>query len=599
MRGFSVIILTFAFLAFLGYQLQKNAEFDVLEIISPIEFSIDLNNNGVKNDGEEIFLENLKTFSSKPSQNQTLLAKKLNISEEDALGLGFLAQNFAKERLGKKVKIMTKPRKTILTDNKNYETMLLEEGFAFSDKYINPDKIQKNIQQVKKLNLRIYNNKSLKYHKLTCKYGLLAHNSQILPFNQIPKEAKACNFCLCKQKHGVKPKLITKKDEANIPYASKPPDIFKNAGIEIYLPDLTSVLKLSNKCDTEFCTALLREINAAQASIDFAVYGYTKIPAIQSALENAQKRGVRVRFVYDIDGKNQNLYPDTLYLTTILKNNRADFAAEKKYQNIIMHNKFFIFDGKKILTGSANISNTDLSGFNSNAVILLDSLEAANAYSQEFEQMYSGKFHNAKQKIYGKENIKTDGGEFSVYFSPTDRITDTKIIPLVENAQEYIYMPVFLITHKELCSALIRAKNRGIDVKIIIDATNAHGHHSEHAILRQAGIKVKTENYAGKLHSKSIIIDDLYTVIGSMNFSKSGSDKNDENVLIIKNPDIAMFYKKFFQYLWARIDDKWLYKNARAESPDSIGSCFDGLDNDFDGKIDMHDESCKVFTPSK
>ena len=33
--------------------------------------------------------------------------------------------------------------------------------------------------------------------------------------------------------------------------------------------------------------------------------------------------------------------------------------------------------------------------------------------------------------------------------------------------------------------------------------------------------KVKTENLAGKLHSKSMIIDDLYTIVGSMNFSKS------------------------------------------------------------------------------
>ena len=105
---------------------------------------------------------------------------------------------------------------------------------------------------------------------------------------------------------------------------------------------------------------------------------------------------------------------------------------------------------------------------------------------------------------------------------------------------------------------------------------------------------VKTENYAGKLHSKSIIIDDKYLVIGSMNFSLSGENKNDENVIILENPELAKEYRIFFEYLWKKIPDKWLKMTARAESPDSAGSCSDGIDNDFDGNIDLKDEGCKV-----
>lgn len=85
----------------------------------------------------------------------------------------------------------------------------------------------------------------------------------------------------------------------------------------------------------------------------------------------------------------------------------------------------------------------------------------------------------------------------------------------------------------------------------------------------------------------------MYTIIGSMNFSRSGEGVNDENLLIIKDPQIAGFYKTFFQYLWKRIPDKWLKYNARAESLDSIGSCTDKIDNDFDGKIDSADDSCR------
>ena len=104
---------------------------------------------------------------------------------------------------------------------------------------------------------------------------------------------------------------------------------------------------------------------------------------------------------------------------------------------------------------------------------------------------------------------------------------------------------------------------------------------------------VKTENYAGKLHSKSIIIDDKYTIIGSMNFSKSGQYKNDENVVILESKQIAVFYKNFFNYLWHRINKYWLTHDVSAESIYSIGSCSDGIDNDYDGKTDTEDEGCR------
>ena len=90
-----------------------------------------------------------------------------------------------------------------------------------------------------------------------------------------------------------------------------------------------------------------------------------------------------------------------------------------------------------------------------------------------------------------------------------------------------------------------------------------------------------------------MIVDDKYTIIGSMNFSNSGENKNDENIVLIEDPEIAKFYKDFFLYQWNKIDDKWLYKNVRAESKESLGSCYDGLDNNYDGLTDLEDPACK------
>lgn len=592
LKGYSVLILVLTFFAFLIYQTQKSSDFIVLKINSPTEIVIDINKNGIEDNNEIIELKNIQSFSITPSEEQTKLAQKLKISSEDALGLGFLAENFAKETLlGKKVKLENKNTQ-IFVDNKNYENLLLNQGLAIKNRTNDSDtiqiiypQVQNNLEKVKKLNLRIFNNKSHKYHKLNCKYGLMAHNSQILSVFQLPKDAKPCKFCLLN-----KQKAKGKKQKAEfdkIPDIKSPATIFQTGSIKIFLTDFTRVLKPSNNCTTAVCKALVQEINSARSSIDFAIYGYTKIPAIQQALEEAQKRDVKVRFVYDLNSKNSNIYPDTLYLAKIFKNNQADMSED------IMHDKFFIFDNKTVLTGSANISNTDMSGFNSNAVILINSKILANIYSQEFEQMYGGKYHKLKSKISDKD-FEIDDTDFKVYFSPKDRAITKQVIPLINNAQKYIYVPAFLITHKDLSDSLINASKRGVSVKIILDATNTHTSSSKLKILRQNGIVVKTESYAGKLHSKSIIIDDTYTIIGSMNFSRSGESTNDENLLIIKNREIALFYKTFFQYLWVRIPDYWLKYNARAESPDSIGSCSDGIDNDFDGKIDKFDDGCKI-----
>lgn len=599
MKKTSIIIILGMFLAFLFYQAQKSTDFQILKVNSPTEIVVDLNQNGVKDEEETITIKNVQSFSTKPDKDQSELAKKLNITDEDAIGLGFLAQNYAKETLdGKKVKLKDK-NSQIIVDNKNYQTLLLNQGLAVKSykntNHQNASKIlQKNIKKVQKLNLVIINNKNHKYHKLTCKYGLIAHNAQILPASQLTKDAKPCNFCLVNYKHKKDKKYCEqykqkhKYNEDEIPNVKSPPAVFKTNFITIFLTDLTTTPKPSNNCSTPVCKALLNQINSAQCSIDLAIYGYSKVPALEDALQRALTRGVKIRFVYDTDGSDKNIYPDTAHLTSILTNNNSDHLPP------IMHDKFFIFDNKTVLTGSANISNTDMSGFNSNAIILVESPKIANLYEQEFEQMYDGKFHKSKAKI--KDKRETIGNsDFSVYFSPKDRAITTQVVPLINGAQKYIYIPAFLITHKSLTDSLIAAHKRGVSVKIILDAANTHGSHSKFKQLRENKIPVKTENYGGKCHSKSVIIDDTYTIIGSMNFSNSGETINDENMIIIKNKEIALFYKTFFQYLWARIPDKWLKYNARAESPDSIGSCSDGVDNDFDGKIDKADDSCQLI----
>lgn len=594
----SLFIVVLLLILFVGYNLYSKTSYKVLKVYSPSSIAIDLNNNGKIDGNETLTVNGVECFISKASDMQKELADSIGIDEETALAMGYFAETYAKNLLAEKrhvkIKNLENGSVEIYFDGKDYAKLINTSAYALKDgKPINEQAFKKQVEIVKKAQLKIYNNKSDKYHRLNCKYGQMAHDAVILPKNQIPKTAKACKFCENVIKKTKQPKKEDKNTQEKAIIKKITSQSFKisQGNIKLFLTDLTTNLTPHKRCTTDFCTTLAKQINCANSSIDMALYGYTDVVDVTNAINHAIQRGVSVRLVYDVNAQNSNFYPDTFELAKLIPDSKADYG-DSQYQSSIMHNKFFIFDKKTVLTGSANISFTDLSGFNSNAIVLINSPEIAQIYEKEFEQMYNNKFHNKKSKISNKENILLGDSIVSVYFSPTDRIITEKIIPLINNAHKYIYIPAFVITHKRFTQALINAKERGVEIHVILDATNARNQHTTHELLRKNHILVKTENYAGKMHAKSMIIDDNYLVIGSMNFSKSGENKNDENVLIIENPYLTKYYKDFFNYLWKKIPDTWLTKNAASESHDSLGSCFDGIDNDFDGKTDSADTGC-------
>lgn len=365
--------------------------------------------------------------------------------------------------------------------------------------------------------------------------------------------------------------------------------------------------KPSSSSRTSASQALITEINNTKSTIDFAIYGLDRQPDIYNALLNAQKRGVKLRWVTDMDEHGRNIYYDTKKLVQDIPYVKTDYDEKElanipdyqyklDYQGALMHNKFFVFNGQKVFTGSTNISSSCIGGYNTNIAVLINSKEIAELYTKEFEQMYTGKFHQLKIKTEGERTLHMqDGTNIKVYFLPKDENVSLDIIEKINSAQKYVYVPMFFLTDKSLINSLIKAKKRGIDVRIILDATCASGYFSKHKYMREQGVPVKVENWGGKLHSKSAVIDDEYVIIGSMNWTKQGINQNDENLLIIKNPKLAKSYKKLFLEQWHMIPNKYLKQDPKPEGIESINSCNDGVDNDHDGKTDKDDEDCQLF----
>ena len=553
LKKISIAVLILLFVIYTCFFVLGNKEYYVKEVLSPAEILLD--------NGRTYKIFDAETFDANFSQKNERLASKLGISEEEAFILGNLGKYWAENILkGRNVRIINKE---LIYYKFSYNTKFHNSPYCITNgEPQNKFAFEKNLKSIRKAS-----------------YGILKGNV----FYPVKKDFAQGDFILIRKSHYnviFPQKQNTAQKTTNIK-----PYLYIN-NLKLIVSDMSRNLKPDRNCKEEICKEILNHIERAKETIDIAIYGYSSTPAIENAIKDAIKRGVQIRLVYDLDSKGENIYSDTSKFVNLVTNNISD--KNSGMVNNIMHNKFYIFDGKIVITGSANLSHTDMSGFNSNNILVINSHKAAEAYQKEFEQMYAGKFHKDKSSF---ENRIFDNIE--IYFSPQDKPLTNAVIPRIKEAQKYIYIPTFFITDYEIVSELINAKKRGVDIKIILDALSASSKYSKHELLRNAGILVKTENFAGKMHAKTILIDDKYLIIGSMNFSNSGNTKNDENLIVLKNREAVIFYKNIFLDLWNKIPDKWLKYNVRSESKDSIGSCSDGLDNDYDGLIDSADDGCK------
>lgn len=134
--------------------------------------------------------------------------------------------------------------------------------------------------------------------------------------------------------------------------------------------------------------AIRREVASAKSEIKVAIYCITR-RSIAGSLVDAAKRGVKVSVKYD--AKQAGDISDMAALVRQMK--AAGIvcqAIRMKGENAIMHHKFLIIDGARVLTGSYNFTNTATEQNRENLVVV-DSAELARSYLVEFERLKSSR----------------------------------------------------------------------------------------------------------------------------------------------------------------------------------------------------------------
>lgn len=105
-------------------------------------------------------------------------------------------------------------------------------------------------------------------------------------------------------------------------------------------------------------------------------------------------------------------------------------------------------------------------------------------------------------------------------------------------------MQAYTFTSAPISRALLAAKHRGIRVRVILDKSQFDCHHfSERYFLLKAHVPVWEDDVLNIAHNKVLIIDDRIVETGSFNFTHMAQYHNAENVLIVRDPQVAMLYE--------------------------------------------------------
>jgi len=147
-----------------------------------------------------------------------------------------------------------------------------------------------------------------------------------------------------------------------------------------------------------------------------------------------------------------------------------------------------------------------------------------------------------------------------VLFSPRGSIREA-IIKTIINSSGSIDIAAFTFTAGEIAEALHKAKERGVEIRVIIDKQQEDKRYPVIEFLKEEGFNLQflKGNIGGSMNNTFAIFDGKLIVTGSYNWTEYAEKFNYENALFIDETDVVAKYKEEFVTLY----DKSVVEGAR------------------------------------
>jgi len=276
----------------------------------------------------------------------------------------------------------------------------------------------------------------------------------------------------------------------------------------------------------------------------------------------------------------------------ILKENKIsikDDTFDHSTGSGLMHHKFVIVDGKKVIVSTANFTMSGIHGDmltprtrgNANSMVRIESREMAEIFTTEFFHMWGGKngkgahLFGSKKPYRGRQSFVVGATEITVQFSPTTRSRNWALSvngligSELKKAKSEILMALFVFSEQKLAD-IMKEKYENIhafNIGLLIESRFAYRNYSE--MLDMWGVSLADENCSVEennnpwslplydigtakmiggdmLHHKYAVVDGKTVLVGSQNWSDSANRTNDENIVIIRDKSIAKKFRNEF-----------------------------------------------------
>src|SRR5690349_18095548 len=296
--------------------------------------------------------------------------------------------------------------------------------------------------------------------------------------------------------------------------------------------------------------AMFSAIKQARQSINLEYYIFEDIKSggesLGDLLIEKRQEGVAVNIIYDSYGSDstaadflKRLAAANITLVEFNPINPLDSKGEYSL-NDRDHRKMLVVDGARAIVGGINLSTTYQSsslgksgnGKNQAGEYWRDTdLQIDGPVVAQLQSLFIQHWSQQKGPPLATEGffpaVPAKGTEVvRIIGSTPDRAIPRYYVALLSaarNAEKSIWISAayFVPTDQEE-EDLITAARRGVDVRLLLPGDSDSGMamavaHSHYSALLEAGVKIyETQNLV--LHSKTVVIDGVWTVIGSSNF---------------------------------------------------------------------------------
>ena len=322
--------------------------------------------------------------------------------------------------------------------------------------------------------------------------------------------------------------------------------------------------------------AMLAAIRDAKSHVNMETYILEDDEAgrqFSEAFIEKQRQGVPVSIIYDGVGTlgtpKEFFKPLTDAGVQVLQFNPVNPLTARAGWNVNRrdHRKLLVVDGRTAFVGGINISGAYSGGWSKSVPRSDSKLPWRDTHVQidgpvvsDYQRLFLDTWNKQKGDalpernyfpaltVQGQEIVRAIGGSPDEPFSAIY----ATLISAIGNAEtEILLTNAYFAPDPQLRAALSDAVKRGVDVKLILPSKSDsglifHAGRSYYEEMLQAGVKIY-ERHDALLHSKTAVIDGVWSTIGSTNLDWRSFLHNQEINAVILSPDFAAQMKAMFE----------------------------------------------------